>query len=408
MKVCFISNLYYPFIVGGAEISVQRIAEKMVQEGHDVFVITTNIKRGRSEEKINGVKVYRLGLANVYSPYSSTKKPYYLKSLYWLLNFWNPYSYIAIKEILKAEFPDIVHINNYRGLSLAVFSVVKDLNLPLVFTARDYSTICLKTNLLNSEGKVCKAPSKLCRLHNNIVKSIIQNKPDVVITASKFVIHKLKENHIFESTRCVVLPNAIDLGEILSSEKDYNTIDILYVGSLSKHKGVEILVNAFKDLQSTNAVLHIVGKGSYVEHLKKISNGDRRIVFHGFLQGSDLSDLYRKANLTIVPSIWYEPFGLTIIESFKHGTPVLGSKIGGIQEIIEEGRNGLLFEPGNVLELREKLEHLIKSPSELAKLEAGAFLDVHQYDLSVHVSKLEDVYKMCTGIANKSSMTVTK
>ncbi len=408
MKVCFISNLYYPFIVGGAEISVQRIAERMAQEGHNVFVITTNIKRGRCEEKINGVKVYRLGLANVYSPYSSMKKSHYLKSLYWLLNFWNPYSYIAIKKILKAELPDVVHINNYRGLSLAVFSAVKDSNLPLIFTARDYSTICLKTNLLNSDGKVCKAPSKLCRLHNNIVKSIIENKPDVVITASKFVIDKLKENHIFESTRYVVLPNAIDLGEIFSSEKDYRTINILYVGSLSKHKGVEILVNAFKDLQSTNAVLHIVGTGSSVEHLKAISAGDRRIIFHGFLQGSELSNLYQKANLTIVPSIWYEPFGLTIIESFKHGTPVLGSKIGGIQEIIKEGRNGLLFEPGNGFELRKKLEYLIESPSELAKLGAGAFQDAHEYDLNVHVNKLEEIYKMCNGIVNKSSTTVAR
>lgn len=393
MKICFISNLYYPFIVGGAEISVQRIAEKMVQEGHDVFVITTNIKRSRCEEQINGVRVYRLGLANVYSPYSSKKKPFYLKPLYWLFNFWNPYSYVSVKKILKKELPDAVHINNYRGLSLAVFSAVKDLKLPLIFTARDYSTICLKTNLLNSEGKVCKNPSNLCKLHNQIVKSIIGNKPDVVITASKFVIHLLHENHIFENSKCVVLPNAIEVGEILNLKKDYNTIDILYVGSLSKHKGVEILINAFKGLQFTNVVLHIVGTGNYGEHLKALSTDDNRIIFHGFLQGSQLSNLYQKANLTVVPSIWYEPFGLIIIESFKHGTPVIGSKIGGIQEIIKDGYNGLLFEPGNALELRDKLKYLIERPFELTKLGTGAFQDAHKYDLNVHVRKLEEIYK---------------
>lgn len=393
MKICFISNLYFPFIIGGAEISVQRVAEKMVQKGHDVFVITTNIKRNRCEEQINGVRIYRLGLSNIYSPYSSVKQSIFLKPLYWLINLWSPYSYIAIKGILKTELPDVVHINNYRGLSLSVFSVVRDLNIPLIFTAHDYATICLKTNLLNNKGKICKNPSKLCKLHNNAVKYIVQHKPDVVLAPSEFTIHMLKKNHIFENSRSIVVPNAIEIGKPSHFQKDYKSIDFLYVGSLSKHKGVDVLISAFKELEFTNITLHIVGTGNYSENIKKIANDDPRIIFHGFVSESELSYLYKKANVTVVPSIWYEPFGLIIIESFKHGTPVLGSRIGGIQEIIEDGYNGFLFEPGNVLELRKKLKYLIESPSELTKLEAGAFQGVHNYDLNTHVSKLEEIYK---------------
>lgn len=393
MKVCFISNLYYPFIVGGAEISVQRIAEKMAKEGHDVFVITTNLKRIRKEEKINGVKVYRLGLSNIYSPYTSVKQPLLLKPLYWLLNLWSPYSYITIKGILKAEFPDVVHINNYRGLSLAVFNAVKDLNIPLIYTAHDYSTICLKTNLLNNKGKVCKAPSKLCKLHNNIIKYIIGNKPDTVITPSEFASHKLKENHIFENTQCIIVPNTIDIRGSFHSQKDYRTIDFLYVGSLSKHKGVDILISAFKGLQFSNIKLHIVGKGDYSENLKKISNNDPRIIYYGFLNEPELSRLYQKANLTIVPSICYETFGIVTIESFKYGTPVLGSKIGGIQEIIEDGYNGLLFDAGDLSSLRLQLEYIVKNSDLLKKLEIGAYESSKKYDIGIHINRLENIYR---------------
>lgn len=107
----------------------------------------------------------------------------------------------------------------------------------------------------------------------------------------------------------------------------------------------------------------------------------------------ELITLYRKANVSVVPSIWYDNSPMVIYESLTNGTPVIGSSMGGIPELIEEGYNGFLFETGNVEELKGILENLIEHPSELKRLEEGAFESVKKYDMDEHVRKLEELYK---------------
>ena len=149
MKICFISNLYPPFVLGGGEISVKRTAEGLVKRGHDVLVITTSPNRKSLIEDINGVKVYRINPLNLYTMYNHQKQPEILKLIWHGIDLWNPHSYIVVKNILKKEKTDVVHINNFKGLSLSVFSAAKHLNLPLIFTARDHSLICPRANLLH-------------------------------------------------------------------------------------------------------------------------------------------------------------------------------------------------------------------------------------------------------------------
>ena len=393
MKISFISNLYPPFVLGGAEISVRRVAEGLAKKGHEVLVITTSPNRKRYSEKINGVKIYRLGMTNIYPIYTWETQPMIIKPIYHIINLWSPYSYVVIKNILKKEMPDVVHINNYKGLSLSVFSAVKSLNLPLIFTARDYSLICLKNNLLNSHGEVGKTVSMQCRLYNKFVKYIVNNKPKIVITASQFASNKLREIGLFKNIEVVVLPNAIKLGNLSSIKKYYDTIDILYAGALSRYKGVHILINAFKELKSKNIRLHIVGKGKEEEEFKKIAGSDQRITFYGFKTGEELMNFYKRANVVVAPSLYLETFGLVIIESFKYGTPVVGSKIGAYPELIKNGYNGFSFEAGNVDELKDKIEYLIENPSELKRLENGAFESAKKYDIGEHIKKLEDIYE---------------
>jgi len=392
MKICFISNLYPPFVLGGAEISVKRTAEGLVKRGHDVLVITTSPNRKSLIEDINGVKVYRINPLNIYTMYNHQKQPEILKLIWHGIDLWNPHSYIVVKNILKKEMPDVVHVHNFKGLSLSVFSAVKRLNLPLIFTAHDYSLICPRANLLNGSGEICTNPLKLCKAYVNIQKYMVNNKPDVVTAPSQFVIDKLKLKGLFEDVKTMKLPLGIELSGEKAEKKSYDIIDILYVGALSKHKGVHILINAFKGLDSDNTILHILGKGKAEDEFKKIAESDQRIIFHGFVPDEKLMQLYQKANVVVVPSIWYDNSPLVIYESLMSGTPVIGSRIGGIPEFIEEGYNGFLFEAGNVDELKDKLEYLIEKASELKALEEGAFESVKKYSMGTHIKKLEKMY----------------
>ena len=391
MKICFMSNLYPPFVIGGAETSVRRDAEGLVKRGHEVFVVTTSPNGKTPIEETDGVKVYRINPLNLYAMYNHQNQPEILKPIWHVVDLWNPHSYVLVKNILKKEMPDIVHINNFKGLSLSVFSAAKRLNLPLVFTAHDYSLICPRANLLNGSGEICTAPSRLCKAYVKIQKYMVDNKPDLVTAPSQFVFDKLKSSGLFEGVKMTKLPLGIDLSDE-KVKKSYDIIGILYVGDLSKHKGVHILINAFKRLESKNIELHIIGKGKDEGEFKKIAGSDRRIIFHGFKTGEELMNFYKKANVVVTPSLCYDNSPMVIYESLMNGTPVIGSRIGGIPELVEDGYNGFLFEAGNVDELIVILVNLIKNPSGLQKLSSGAFESVKKYSMDEHIKKLEKIY----------------
>ena len=99
----------------------------------------------------------------------------------------------------------------------------------------------------------------------------------------------------------------------------------------------------------------------------------------------------------MVPSIWYDIAHGVICESFNYGIPVIGSRIGGIPELIEDGYNGYLFEAGNEQELKNALDRLINNPQELKRLETGAFESRKKYDIEDHINHLETLFKELTG-----------
>lgn len=398
-QICFISNLYPPFIIGGAEISVGRVAEGLVKRGHDVSVITTSPNGKSSIEDIKRVKIYQINPLNFYVMYKHQNQPEILKPIWHGIDLWNPHSFIVVKKILKKEMPDVAHINNFKGLSLSAFSVTKRLNLSLIFTAHDYSLICPRGDLLHGSSEICTDPVGLCKAYAKIQKYLVDNKPDLVTAPSQFVIDKLKERGLFKDRKTMKLPLGIELRNE-KAEKSYDTLDILYAGALSKRKGVHILINAFKSLKAENIKLHIVGKGKDKDEFKRIAGTDRRIFFYGFVPDGELRRLYQEANVLVVPSIWYDNSPMVIYESFMNGTPVIGSRIGGIPELVEEGYNGLLFEAGNVDELKEILEYPLKNSDMLKRLEEGAFESVQKYDMGEHIIKLEEMYKGVISLKN--------
>ncbi|MDI9617669.1 glycosyltransferase family 4 protein [Methanothermobacter sp.] len=389
MKICLISSLYPPQILGGAEIVVEKLAKELVKGGNEVFVITTNNKKEPLYETLNGVKVYRLPL-NIYSITEFHRHHMFKRLLWQLIDLINIKAYKEVKKILKKEEPHILHLHNYRGLSPLVFRALRNLKIPLIFTAHDYSPICIRSNLLNGNGEICYRKNPACKLYNAIQSTIMGDKVDVVTAPSKFVLDKLEAEGLFRNAKKIVIPNPIEYTP-KRYKKTYDTIDILFVGSLSKHKGPDILIKSFKKVDGDNLRLHIVGSGPMEGELRKLAEDDNRIKFHGFLRGEELQSLYRMANVSVLPSIWYEAFGMVIIESFTNSVPVVASNIGGIPEIIVDNYNGFLFKPKNVDELSGILENLI-NPSILRNLEKGAYQSSKLFDVELTTKEIRCIY----------------
>ena len=379
--------------MGGGSVVVEKIATNLLKRGHEVFVITTSSGKSSQICTVNGVKTYRLPLNIYFLPEFHLKNP--LEKVSWhLIDLFNISAYWKIKEILKKEKPDVVHIHNYKGLSSLAFKAAKDLNVPIVFTAHDHSTICIRANLLNGKGEICENPRIPCKIYNRIQKHFIDDKPDIVIAPSNFLMKKLELAGLFNNVRKIILPNPVK-PKNSPIKKYYDTIDILFVGSLLEHKGPDIIIKAFKELENNNLKLHILGKGPDEKKLKRLSNNDK-IIFHGFLTGKDLTEMYKMANITVVPSIGYDNSPMVIYESFMHSTPVIASRIGGIPELVKDGYNGFLFEPGSTKELSRILRRIADNPESLKELEDNAFNSVKKYDIKKHIDKLENIYKSIT------------
>lgn len=397
MKICLISASVYSLnIYSGMEIYMRNLPKKLAEKGHQVSVITTSPHKARkaSLEEREGVKVYSFNPLNIYERSEFRRKPLFLKLVWHGFDLlWNPHPYAVIRGILKKERPDVVQIHNYRGLSASVFSAVKSLNIPLVFTVHDYSLMCPKSDLLKKSGEICDQPLLVCKLYKAFKGFAVDSKPDLVTADTYFVLDKLKEQGFFKSSRAEKLPTTpIEMTGNEKVDKDFETVDILFVGSLGRFKGVHILLTAFRQLEREDIRLHIAGAGPDEAELRKITADDSRITFYGLVPWEKLTELYRRANVTIVPSVFCEPLGFVILESFRSGTPVVGSNIGGIPEVIVDGYNGRLFEAGNVAELKSTLENLLENPSELKRLGEGAFKSAREYDISNHILKLEELY----------------
>jgi glycosyltransferase involved in cell wall biosynthesis len=388
-----VSNLYPPYVLGGAELYVQQIAKKLSAK-HDISIITT-APFGTDNASVSNLEVkgketiYRFYPLNLYSAYNYALKPTFIKPIWHLFDVWNPHVYIFVKEVLKREMPEVVHVHNFKGMSASVFSAANDLGIPIIHTVHDYDLICPKTTMLTRTNASCVTPHSLCRIYRWLSKRIALT---AVIAPSDFMLKTLSSYGMFPDVPKIMLPLGIEECEPVA-RVGKGTFDILYVGRLGKHKGVNTLIEAVKGLDLRNARLHIVGQGSDRTRLERVAHDDGRIAIYGFLAPDKLRKLYSVADVAVVPSIYNEPFGLVIPEYFWYGIPVLGSRAGAIPELISDGYNGFLFPPGDVEALKVLLETLSSDLKLLAELNENARRSAAAFDMSVHLRKLEEIYE---------------
>lgn len=392
MKICFISNLYPPNVLGGAEIIVEKMALGMVDYGHDAIIITTSPDNEKHVIKRDNTTIYQLNDTKLYPTYRQTEASGIKKPFWHVFDLWNGKILDSIKKILVEEKVDIIHINNYKGLSLSCFKAGKDLNIPVVYESHDFSLICPRANLINGKNTLCQGRNFICNEYVKQQRRLLDDNVDLLICPSRFMIDKFHENDFFNDIPCVKIPLGVEY-ESQKTIKTYDSFDITYIGTLGKHKGVDTLINAFKEIEGDNLRLHIIGKGYDEEEFKNLAGDDERITFHGFVNNSDIIDYYRMTNVLVIPSICYDNSPLVIYESFSTGTPVIGSNIGGIPELVMDGHNGLLFEAGSVSSLKEKLVKVINDKELLKKFEENSYESLPKNSMEEMVRKIMEEYE---------------
>ena len=292
---------------------------------------------------------------------------------------------------MTKEAVDIVHINNYKGLSLSCFKAGKDLGIPVVYESHDFSLICPRANLIRGNNTLCQERNLICNQYVNRQRKLLNDNVDLLISPSQFMINKFRENDFFKNTKAIKIPLGVEYTSI-KTNKNYDTIDIAFIGTLGKHKGVDTLIKAFTDIENPDIKLHIIGKGYDEEEFKEMAKDDKRIIFHGFVDNKEIMKFYEMINFLVIPSICYDNSPLVIYESFSTGTPVIGSDIGGIPELIKENYNGFLFEAENPDSLKEKLVKVITDKELLKNLEENAYASLPHNSMEIMVNNIVEEY----------------
>lgn len=395
MKICLVNSFYEPPAAGGAEIYVKALAEGLSRE-HEVVIITTcpyagwESLRGMEEQK-GPVKVVRYFPLNIFHSYNARGKPAWQRTLWHALNAWNPHSYAIVRHILSREKPDIVHTHCVRALSPSVLSAVDSLGIPHVHTLHDYELLSLWGNLLRRDRVI--QPGRLDMVFRGLARHAAR-RVRFIVAGTAFVLDLYARYGFFKNARKYVIPAFSGVPHNGNVNKDYRTSNILYVGDISRHKGVHILLEAFAALPGPDIRLHVVGQGPLAPQVRGFAARDSRIEYHGYLpHGKALWDLYAAANLFVMPSIWLEPQGLVAAESFAFGTPVIGSAVGGIPEVVRDGYNGRLFKTGDAADLALTIRQALSDTSLLQKMGENARDSLARYSLDSHLAALYRVYE---------------
>jgi glycosyltransferase involved in cell wall biosynthesis len=311
-----------------------------------------------------------------------------------------------VRELLGREEPDLVHVHNtFMMISPSIYTACRELDVPVVQTLHNFRLLCPGWTLARN-GQVCEecidhglSRSVLhgcyrdSRLMSAAVALMLQvhryrgtwdDQVDAYITLSDFARRKFIQGGL-PASKLHVKPNFVapDPGE-REKPGDY----ALFVGRLSREKGIATLLAAWEKLR-TQIPLLLVGEGPLRESLQAevTARNLTNVTFKGWLPAAETRAAIKNAAFTILPSICYEGFPMSIAESFACGTPVVCSGLGGMREIVDHHRTGLHFAPGNADELASRVEWAWAHPSRLAAMGKEAR---RQYETSYTAEKNYD------------------
>ncbi len=418
MKVLQINNYHYNF--GGASKVYFNTSNLLIKKNHDVIFFSI-----RDEKNI----------VSLNEKYFIDKKVKTESSLLCkILNFHNYFYNMQAKKnlnkLLENEKPDIAHIHLfYGGITTSILPVLKKHRVPVVYTAHDYRMICPAYTFLNGNGQVCEDCKgnkfynsflKKCS-KNNLLNSLVMSLEmyfrkyfiqadkyfDGLIYVSNFAKNKHEEfNPKIKQKANMVLYNSSKFSNIkINYDTKFKNKYFLFYGRFSKEKGIDLLLKAFKSIKKSKLIIAGEGREKH-KILKYIKNENiSNIDYVGFKFGEDLNNLIKNAFFVIVPSQWYENNPLTIIESYSNGVPIIGSEIGGIPEIINNGKTGFTFKTRDLNDLKQKIimtESISKN--QYKKLSNGAYnFALSNFDVSNYYVRLIEFYNNIIQLNNPKS-----
>lgn len=380
-KVLIVHNYYQ---IPGGEDSVVANEKKMLEEnGHRVIQYSRNNNELKTMSKLQ-------------------------KMLLPLVTIFNLKTYKDVKKLIRENHIDVVHVHNTLNLiSPAVYYAALSCKVPVVQTVHNFRLLCPGATFYR-DGHICEACVEHglgCAIKHSCYRG---SKVQTLICVVNTWIHRMmgiygKLNYIcltnFNKEKLLMLkqikpeqvfvkPNfTYDAKNSEGEQSEY----YLFIGRIEKIKGMDILIEAFANMPSQ--VLAVAGTGSEIETYKE--KATQNIKFLGYLQRNELNQVIQKAKAVIVPSQWYETFGMIIIEAFSNGIPVIVGNIGNIGNLVNEGETGYKFEYNSATALKDAIKKFELSDKQTMGRKAYTRF-CSQYSPAANYEQLISIYERVT------------
>ena len=349
MKILMLTWEYPPRIVGGIARVVHDLSKRLIKDGHDVTVVTYKEGNVPYFENDKGVKVHRVDNYNI--------NPNNFIDWIMQLNF----NLIAkANEIIakEGEF-DVIHAHDWL-VAYAAKTLKNSYNTPIVATI--HATEAGRNSGIHNETQ----------RYINDTEWLLTYEASEVIVNSNYMKNEIQRLFGLPFEKINVVPNGVNLTNYNGIEKDYdfrrkyasdNEKIILYVGRLVYEKGVQHLIGAMPKVLEHyhDAKLVIAGKGGMLDELKaevKHLGIEDKVYFTGYMNSKEVAKMYKCADMAVFPST-YEPFGIVALEAMLAGIPTVVSDVGGLNEIVEHGVNGMKAYAGNSNSIADSVLQLL-------------------------------------------------
>ncbi len=367
----FISTFYNDGF-GGAEVSAKKLKKLLIARGHNVYVYS----RGTYIQENS----FGFGLKFV------SKKMFILGNF--LIDKWYARQlYQALKR--NNHNPDLIHVQDLFAVP-AAYHVAKKMNIPVIVTIRDSLPRVLKIYGFN-----------IFSFRNKTYKKYLK-KIDAIIAISDYIKKSTVSflgNHNKIMTIYNIPPNIIQRS-LKGKKRKTNTVNLLAIGRLEAEKGFIVLINALKLIVEQNIIkvhLKIVGSGPEIKKiLNKIHkyNLDEYISIEGKVPNAKIGFYYENADIIVFPSVYQEPLGRIALEAASYGKPVIASRVGGIPEIVQDNKTGILVQPNDAYELSNKIILLSTNEKKIEKISYFAKKEIKKkFDRDKLVTQTLKYYK---------------
>lgn len=382
MRICHIVNI--GFEAGGAEKVVRLVSDGLRDRGHDVHIISTD-HRLQDQAAFADVAVPSIE-GNAVSRVAGF--------------FWHRKAYQQVKEDVARFRPDLVHLHTMGLFSPSVLDATAD--LPRVITVQgpeDWTLELLPWNL-NSRSTGSGRLSAGDRARYLYLRFLQRpaylpriRRVDRVLVPSRYFSEALRRD--VGRVPTYVVPNGIELPSRAPARE---TGRLLFVGRLEAVKGAALLLEAFARVLPRHpaARLTLIGRGTQQQHLEDLAErldvaGNVRIT--GYVPDEELLEAYRDSTAVVIPSIGPENFPTVALEALGVGRPLIGTRVGGIPELIGHGDNGLLVEPGDAAALADAMSSLLGDADLAARMGARSAERAGEYGVARFLDRLEEHYR---------------